>query len=128
MRQASFSSQPKWNQAPPVIRLTSLLAFAQMGQTITSITLNDVAQEWPSYQIGCQAHKLTSRTQEGIELLRRAEMSKNISITLVVVAMIVTIVAIDVLFFRNLFWERLMVNIGIVLVFAAFFLRFIKHP
>ena len=55
-------------------------------------------------------------------------MSKNISITLVVVAMIVTIVAIDVLFFRNLFWERLMVNIGIVLVFAAFFLRFIKHP
>ena len=55
-------------------------------------------------------------------------MSKNISITLVVVAMIVTIVAIDVLFFRNLFWERLMVNIGIVLVFAAFSLRFIKHP
>jgi hypothetical protein len=25
-------------------------------------------------------------------------------------------------------WERLMVNIGIVLVFVAFYLRFLKHP
>jgi hypothetical protein len=45
-----------------------------------------------------------------------------------VVAMIATIVAVDALIFRNHFWERLMVNIGIVLVFAAFYLRFLKHP
>lgn len=45
-----------------------------------------------------------------------------------VVAMIALIVTVDVLIFRNLFWERLMVNIGIVLVFAAFYLRFFKHP
>ena len=38
------------------------------------------------------------------------------------------IVAVDFLFFRNRFWERLMVNTGIVLVFAAFYLRFLKHP
>jgi hypothetical protein len=38
------------------------------------------------------------------------------------------IVAVDVLFFRHQFWERLMVNIGIVLVFAAFYLRFLKRP
>jgi hypothetical protein len=31
-------------------------------------------------------------------------------------------------FFRGRFWERLMVNIGIVLVFAAFYLRFLRHP
>jgi hypothetical protein len=35
---------------------------------------------------------------------------------------------VDLLFFRNRFWERLMVNIGIVLVFAVFYLRFVKHP
>ena len=45
-----------------------------------------------------------------------------------VVAMIAVIVTVDALIFRNQFWERLMVNIGIVLVFAAFYLRFLKHP
>jgi type IV secretory pathway VirB2 component (pilin) len=45
-----------------------------------------------------------------------------------VVAMIAVIVIVDTLIFRNLFWERLMVNVGIVLVFAAFYLRFLKHP
>jgi hypothetical protein len=29
---------------------------------------------------------------------------------------------------RNRFWERLTVNIGIVLVFAAFYLRFLRRP
>jgi len=45
-----------------------------------------------------------------------------------VVAMIAIIVTVDSLIFRSHFWERLMVNIGIVLVFAAFYLRFLKHP
>jgi hypothetical protein len=38
------------------------------------------------------------------------------------------VVSVDVLFFRNRFWERLMVNVGIVLVFAAFGSRFLKRP
>jgi hypothetical protein len=42
--------------------------------------------------------------------------------------MAVVIVATDFLFFRNRFWERLMVNVGIVLVFAAFYLRFLNRP
>lgn len=45
-----------------------------------------------------------------------------------VVAMIAVIVTVDVLIFRNHFWGRLMVNIGIVLVFTAFYWRFLKHP
>jgi hypothetical protein len=45
-----------------------------------------------------------------------------------VVAMIAVIVAVDALIFRNHFWERLMVNIGIVLVFGAFYLRFLMQP
>jgi hypothetical protein len=47
---------------------------------------------------------------------------------MIAVAMIAVIVTVDVLIFRNHFWERLMVNVGIVLVFAAFYLRFLKHP
>jgi hypothetical protein len=50
------------------------------------------------------------------------------SVVLYVVAQIAVIVSVDLLFFRNRFWERLMVNIGIVLVFAAFGLRFMKNP
>jgi hypothetical protein len=53
-------------------------------------------------------------------------MTRNTSIALFVVALMAIVVAVDVLFFRNRFWERLMVNIGIVLVFAAFYLRFMK--
>jgi hypothetical protein len=45
-----------------------------------------------------------------------------------VVLMIAVIVGVDFLFFRERFWERLMVNIGIVLVSAAFYLRFLKRP
>ena len=45
-----------------------------------------------------------------------------------VVVMIAVIVTVDVLIFRHHFWGRLTVNIGIVLVFAAFYLRFLKQP
>ncbi|HEX3088967.1 MAG TPA: hypothetical protein VHQ23_09950 [Ilumatobacteraceae bacterium] len=42
--------------------------------------------------------------------------------------LIVIIVVVDVLFFRNRFWPRLLVNVGIVLVFAVVYLRFLKRP
>jgi hypothetical protein len=41
-----------------------------------------------------------------------------------IVLLIAVIVSVDFLLFKNYFWERLMVNIGIVLVFLAFYLRF----
>ena len=47
---------------------------------------------------------------------------------LYVLAMAGVVVGVDVLFFRHLFWPRLIVNIGIVLVFAAFYFRFLKRP
>jgi hypothetical protein len=31
------------------------------------------------------------------------------------------------MFFRGHFWERLAANVGIVLVFAAFYFRFLRH-
>ena len=40
-----------------------------------------------------------------------------------VLLLVVVVVAVDVLFFRNRFWPRLMVNIGIILIFAAFYSR-----
>ena len=47
---------------------------------------------------------------------------------LYVLLLIAVVVSVDFLFFENRFWERLMVNIGIVLVFSAFYLRFLKKP
>ena len=46
---------------------------------------------------------------------------------LYVLALIAVVVGVDVLFFRHHFWERLIVNVGVVLVFAAFYLRFLKR-
>jgi hypothetical protein len=55
-------------------------------------------------------------------------MGRHAGVELYVLALVVVVVNVDVLFFRNPFWERLMVNVGIVLVFAAFYLRFLKRP
>jgi len=55
-------------------------------------------------------------------------MGRHLAIVLYVLALVAVVVGVDVLFFRNRFWERLMVNVGIVLVFAAFGLRFLKRP
>lgn len=51
-------------------------------------------------------------------------MPRNTYIAAYVLVLIAVVVSVDLLFFRNRFWERLMVNVGIVLVFAAFYLRF----
>jgi hypothetical protein len=59
---------------------------------------------------------------------RLAAMSRQVALVLYVAAMVAVIVGVDFVFFRNQFWARLMVNIGIVLVFAAFYLRFFKGP
>ena len=57
-----------------------------------------------------------------------SRLPQKIAVVLYVVAMAATIVSVDVVFFRHRFWERLTVNIGIVLVFAAFYLRFLRRP
>ena len=59
---------------------------------------------------------------------REIVLTRNMSVGLYIVVMIAVIVSVDLLFFRYRFWERLMVNIGIVLVFAAFYFRFLKYP
>jgi hypothetical protein len=55
-------------------------------------------------------------------------MGRQAAILLYVLALVAVVVGVDVLFFRNRFWERLMVNVGIVLVFGAFYMRFLKRP
>ena len=55
-------------------------------------------------------------------------MGRQVGIALYVLALVAVVVGVDVAFFRNRFWERLMVNVGIVLVFGAFYLRFLKRP
>ncbi len=45
---------------------------------------------------------------------------------LYVLALVVVVVGVDLLFFRDLPLQRLLVNIGIVLVFGAFYWRFFR--
>jgi hypothetical protein len=55
-------------------------------------------------------------------------MGRQAIIVLYVLAMIAVVVGVDVLFFRHQFWLRLIVNVGIVMVFVAFYFRFLKRP
>lgn len=54
-------------------------------------------------------------------------MEKSVILIIFVLCMVAVIVAVDVLFFRHQFWERLIANIGIVMVFVAFYLSFLKR-
>ncbi|MDH4241570.1 MAG: hypothetical protein OEW48_18575 [Phycisphaerae bacterium] len=55
-------------------------------------------------------------------------MTRNMLVMLYSLVMIAVVVGVDLLFFRNRFWERLIVNIGIFLVFTDFYLSFLKNP
>ena len=54
-------------------------------------------------------------------------MGRPAAAALYVAAMVAVVVGVDVLFFRGQFWERLAANVGIVLVFGAFYFRFLQH-
>ena len=58
----------------------------------------------------------------------RLEIGRQVPIVLYAIAMAAVIVGVDFAFFRNRFWERLTANIGVVLVFTAFYLRFLRRP
>jgi len=53
-------------------------------------------------------------------------MARPLYLTVGILALVIVVVAVDVVFFRTQFWPRLIANIGIVLIFAAFYLRFVK--
>lgn len=55
-------------------------------------------------------------------------MGKHAAVAIYVLVLVAVVVAVDVLFFRGHVWARLMANVGIVLVFAAFYLRFLQRP
>ncbi len=55
-------------------------------------------------------------------------MGRQAGVVLYVLALVAVVVSVDVLFFRHHFLARLLVNVGIVLVFAACYLRFLKRP
>jgi hypothetical protein len=56
------------------------------------------------------------------------KMARQSAAVIYVLVMIGIVVGVDVLFFRHQLWARLLVNVGIVLVFLAFYLRFLKRP
>jgi Mn2+/Fe2+ NRAMP family transporter len=50
------------------------------------------------------------------------------TVVIYVLVMIVVIVGVDIAFFRYQLLERWLANIGMVLLFAAFYLRFFGRP
>jgi len=58
----------------------------------------------------------------------RLAVGRKPAVVLYVLALVVVVAGVDVVFFRKQFWERLIANIGIVGVFAAVYVRFLKRP
>jgi membrane protein implicated in regulation of membrane protease activity len=54
-------------------------------------------------------------------------MGKRATVVLYVLALVAVVVGVDILFFRHRFWERLIANVVIVVLFAVFYLRFVKR-
>jgi hypothetical protein len=54
-------------------------------------------------------------------------VGRNVVVVFYVLAMIVIVVGVDVLFLRHHFWPRLLVNVGIVVVFGACYFLFLKR-
>ena len=54
-------------------------------------------------------------------------MGRRAAVALYLLTLVGLVVGVDVAFFRHHLWERLIVNVGIVLVFGAFYLRFLKR-
>ena len=54
-------------------------------------------------------------------------MGRRAGIVLYVLALVAVVVVVDILFLKHHFWARLIVNIGIVLVFGAFYFLFLKR-
>jgi hypothetical protein len=77
---------------------------------------------------GARGYARTPWVPKGHILERVIQMPRNINVVVYILVLIAVVVSVDLLFFKNRFWERLIVNIGIVLVFAAFYLRFLKNP
>ena len=83
---------------------------------------------------------MTSTPEPSAQQLRLRENQLFLALSIVIgilaglaavlftLAMVAIIVGVDFIVFKNRFWERLIVNVGIVLVFAAFYSRFLKRP
>jgi hypothetical protein len=55
-------------------------------------------------------------------------MGRPAVVVLYVLVLVAVVVSVDILFFRHHLWARLAVNVGIVLVFGAFYFLFLKRP
>ena len=55
-------------------------------------------------------------------------MSSRVSVILYIAAMVAVITTVDIAAFRDFFLGRLLANIGLVLLFGAFYLRYFGRP
>jgi hypothetical protein len=54
-------------------------------------------------------------------------MRRPAAVAVYLLALVTVVVGVDILFFRHQFWERLIANVVIVVLFGAFYLRFLKR-
>lgn len=73
------------------------------------------------------AHSPTSVNERSVSLTKGLAVGRRGAIAIVLLVMVGLIVGLDVAFFGHHFWLRLVANIGIVLAFASFSLRYLRR-
>ena len=97
-----------------------MTAIAPATTTAASKKACDV--KWGEYKAKTGQHGW----KPGRRRRRGPGSSPRLTTVLYVLLMVIVIVGLDLVFFRDLFWERLLSNVGVVLVFAAFGLKFLR--
>jgi len=69
----------------------------------------------------------SGRSNDRVKRLLRSSMRGRTPNVLYALLLVIVIVGVDLLFFKNRHWARLMVNVGMVLVFAAAYFLFLKR-
>ena len=83
-------------------------------QRQSSFVPGDVpGDSWTRHRRGDKLSRVNSVTRTSIAYL---------------VLLVIAIVGVDLLFFRHHIWPRLLMNVGIVMVFVALYLRFVRNP
>jgi hypothetical protein len=75
-------------------------------------------------QFGVMPPRLLPRGGGGVDSV---PMGRTATVLVYVLAMVAVVLVLDVTIFRHLFWERLAANVGVVLVFGAFYFRFVHR-
>lgn len=99
-------------------------AARKSGHNTTTETPSETGHPNLGFHAFPNGNRLRTRAEPYDEIVGSRAATALYVLALVAVVVGAVVVGVDVVFFRHHVWGRLIANVGIVLLFAAFYLRF----